>query len=109
MGDPWDDAAERRLRNAMRDSAGKGRRGTDRAVNRGNGQPGGCGLPALILLAGIAGLAVVLGVCGPVAYRYAAPAALLFAWPRRLLTGWSCCGTYNDSMSGVCWNCGRSR
>jgi hypothetical protein len=107
VGDLWDDAAERRLRNAMRDSAGKGRRGTDRAVNRGNGQPGGCGLPALILLAGIAGLAVVLGVCGPVVYH--AAAALLLVWPRRLPAGWSCCGTYNDSMSGVCWNCGKGR
>jgi hypothetical protein len=108
VGDLWDDAAERRLRNAMRDSAGKGRRGTDRAVNRGNGQPGGCGLPALILLAGIAGLAVVLGVCGPVVYHVAA--ALLLAWPRRLLTGWSCsCGSYNDERAGTCAGCGKGR
>jgi hypothetical protein len=65
MGDPWDEAAERRLRKAMRDSAGKGRRGTDRAINRGNrGGSGGC-LPVL-LLAGAVAVAMILAVCLPV-------------------------------------------
>jgi hypothetical protein len=54
VGDPWDSAAEKRLRNAMRDSAGTGRRGTDRAINRGNGGgSGGC-------------LPMILAVCLPV-------------------------------------------
>jgi hypothetical protein len=103
--DPWKGNEDRLLR-IVRDHR-PDEDATDRSIDRHHGTGGGC-VPVLVLLAGIAGLAVVLGVCGPVVYH--AAAALLLVWPGRLLAGWSCsCGTYNDERVGTCAGCGKGR